>query len=287
MLFAFTGNIEYTLSQNLHTNFMFWLDEGLVEAGFWQRIDGMYNSTSDLRALEKQEDGIYKFPLPRLIWQTGVSTLAGQVERLSGIYVDGNFYSNDSSNYTIDYHNGFLLFNDSAWQNIVNLYGNSPTILVSSYDAKSVYVVYNNTHDIYATLGKITKDWETASLEEFGYMTPICIGGIKRSTVQPYELGGTRETYLEYGLLVLSNNQDDADKISDILVRQKDVEPPSIQWSGLYNDDGTLMFTDTYDVYSKSKPWRRWWIEDIEGIRFGDKIFATEFNIAIHLLGVT
>ena len=192
------SDLSYTLSTNLHYNMMFWLDEGLVEYGLFSTIQSQYQSTSDLRTLTKEDDAVYKFAVPRLVWQTGIQTQNGIAQRFSGIYVEGNYYANETSNYYVDYHNGYLYFQHNIWSDIETHYGNTPTIACSSYDTKIYYTVYNNEDNIRKAVNYITDDWENASFDRFDIQNPIICGGWSDANLRPYEMGGTKLTAVTY-----------------------------------------------------------------------------------------
>ena len=281
------NTIDYTISTNLHYNFMFWLDEGLVECGLFSTIQSAYNSSSDLRELTKTREGVYKFALPRLIWQTGVQTPNGIASRFSGITVDGQFYPNISSNYAVDYHNGYLYFTDSTWSNIVNQYGNNPTVYCSSYDVKNYYVVYSNNDTVRQAVNYISKDWINATFDKFDIKSPIICGGWYDTNIQPYELGGTRLTAATYNLLVISPTAQQRDLVTDIIMRQKDVMPPSIIWSSLYDDNANILYNTTEEFLNNSQRWRKWWIDEIHAVRMEHRIYITEFSIDIKIIGIS
>ena len=286
MLLVGSSTLDYTLSANLHHNIMFWLDEGLVEAGFYNNIQGYYNSSSDLRVLSQYDNSTYQFGVERLIWQSGVSTVNGDISRFSGLYVEGNYYPNDSSYYNVDYHNGLVTFNDSTWNTIISTYGSSPAVTVSSYYAKSFYVVYNNDSTIYNTIGLISNDWGAGTLDHYGFSNPIICGGIKATTLEPYEMGGTKLTKLNYSILVLTQDAYTRDRVADLITKQKYAMPPSFIWSGLYDGNGYLLYDTTYQVIDRATRWRKWWFDDIRAVIFEDKIYAAEFDIDISIIGI-
>lgn len=285
MLLNTVNNVSYIYGRNLHYNLMFVIDEGLVQMGYFNRVQ-YAGLSGDPRILEMESEGIYRFAYPRLIWQSSIDTLQGTAYRFSGLYVEGDFYVNNTNNYIVDYHNGYVYFNSSVWNNIVSTYGNNPTVSCSSYDVKQYYVVYENTKEIAASLNSLIERWTEEGSIDFKIPIPAIIGGVRERTVQPYEIGGTKITEMRYNLLVLSNSAEYRDRISDVIVSQKDMMFPSIVWSGLYNSSGILMYNTIDEVYNSNDRWRKWWIEDVSERVIDGKLYISEFDLLINIIGI-
>ncbi len=284
-----TGNrsLDKTVSKNIHYNMMFWLDEGLVEKGFWVNITSdFYMGNTNLYEVKQLDTNVYKFAYDRLIWETSVPSVFGNATRFSGVYVNGYPYANISSNYITDYHQGTITFNSSVWNGIVSSYGASPTI-TASYHAKQVYVNYDNNDLLKSQMGYIIQNYDkTINFEELPIKLPMIAGTLDSQKIFPYEIGGTRYIRVGYSLLVITDNQESRDQIADMILQQQDMRLPSRVWKPLYNEDNCLQY-DTIDQYiNDCDEWRATYIERIDEKRYGNGPYFADYNIALKVIGV-
>ena len=294
----------HTFSRNLHYNMMFFFDEGLVEKGFYTHIQDPYTvGTTNLAKLIATTDAnVYDFPFDRLVWQTGITTSFGTT--ISGVrnvkvYNSANVEQLDidinnatySDWFWVDYHNGQLIFNDASAS------GDIPTVLTNTYGAgwylktdyyaKQVYVAYQNDKGIVSMLDYITTTWDSdLNLSTSDYKFPILVGGLNDNTTVPYEIGGTKSMDVNYKAILLSDTQEMRDMVCDMISMQKEVMPPSRIWGDMYDSDGKIQYSSLQGYMAGCSTWYDFRIEDLRAVRFGENIYAAEFDINILVIGV-
>jgi len=273
-------NTNYIYSRNLHHGLMFWLDEGLVEQGFYVDVRRPhYAGQTDLSILTATDASQeYKFAYDRLIWQTSVFATFQTLTRISGVYIGSDFYANDGASYTIDYHNGYINF--SSFVDVDDT-------VTADYYAKQVYVAYQNDDAITAMIDYISANWDTdLNIETLDYKLPILVGGFTNRSVEGYELGGTKEYVLDYRLILFSDSQEIRDSVSDIIMKQEGVAPPTRIWVDMYDDNGILLYNTTDEYLTACDGWRAFWVENINELRFERMgVWVSEFSLDVRVVG--
>ncbi len=153
----------YGLTDQLQYNIQFWLNWGFLNNGtfgVFQRGDSSYYDTSEAELHmvpdERYEEGrVWEGAGREWVWESGVSVPSGGIQpfRVSGVYVDGTFYSQvDASGGTfghhIDYQNGRIIFDKP--QN---------AIIEAEFTTRSVYVSFADSPEF--------KEIMKNALEEF------------------------------------------------------------------------------------------------------------------------
>jgi len=280
---------DYTYSTNLQRGIMFWLDEGLVEQGFWfSSTIPSYAGDRDLSILVPTTiEGQYDFSHKALVWQTGVTTSFGVASKPSGIYIDGDFSVNDDSVYHIDYHNGRVNFTTAGWASVVRTYGADPTI-TADYHAKTFKVFYDTNNSVKAYLSYISDRWLSSTIiEEKEYKFPIIVSNFRNQRVKPYEMGGTRYLDMNYNIFVATDSKEQRDEVADILIKQEDIKIPSRVWKDMYNTDGQILYSSTSGYIGDCTAWKPVWINKIEEKRFQQSLYFAEFLVNLTLVGIT
>lgn len=279
-------SFDKTTSKNIHYTVMFWLDEGLLEKGFYVNITSdYYMGNKNFHNLQQVENNVYEFPLQKLVWQSSLNTDFGQISRFSGLYVEGNYYANTTSNYITDYHSGHVTFSDSVWNNITNLYGSSPSV-AANYCAKEIYVNYDNNDVLKAQMSYIINNYDKdINFEELPIKLPMIAGTLNSQKLFPYEIGGTRYIRTGYSILVVTDTQEMRDQIGDLILKQKDVRLPSRNWKPLYNESNVLQYDTTDQYINDCSLWREIYIEDIDEKRYGNGPYFADYDVVINIVG--
>jgi len=110
----------YELTDHLTTNIKLWLDWGLLHHGAFSRVNyDSYSTFNDAEARllpvidQRYEEGrVWNGFGNEWVWEEGVS-ISGSPFRVSGIYINNNFYDIDSQSpysYHVDYNHGRVIF---------------------------------------------------------------------------------------------------------------------------------------------------------------------------------
>ncbi len=117
------GFAGYELTDQLLYNLKWWLDWGFVNHGayevYYYDSESFYDDDeSKLHPVldERYEEGrVWEGAGREWVWESGISVPSGGIEpfRVSGVYIDGIFYSNNAIGtygHHIDYQNGRIIF---------------------------------------------------------------------------------------------------------------------------------------------------------------------------------
>jgi hypothetical protein len=273
-----------TITQLLHQCLTFWADEGLAERGFNVLSSSNFYDYNGFRTdiLSKKSAGVYKFYHDHLIWQSGLTTTHGFVHRPSGIFINNQYYTNNTSDYKIDYENGYLYFLDWPSFKTAHTLNDSPTIQ-ANYWAKEVHVIKNSDitpHPyIEQALGL------TERTPEFTNSLPLMLFDIGSTEIEPYELGGTKNSVFDVHCFLFTESFQKAECITDILRGEENTKPPAVIHSGLYNTSGFLAY-DTTDAYLSSlSPWYSFYIDKVRTQIYRKSVVVSEIFMRVNVIG--
>jgi hypothetical protein len=140
----------YTLTDQLLYNLKWWIDWGIVNNGafgVFQRGDSSYFDTTEAELHtvidERYEEGrVWEGAGREWVWESGITVPSGEIEpfRVSGVYIDGTFYSQIGASggtfgHHIDYQNGRIIF-DKPQNNTIEAEFITRSVHVSFADTK-------------------------------------------------------------------------------------------------------------------------------------------------------
>jgi len=162
------------------------------------------------------------------VWETGVPTdyISSQPIRVSGVYVDDTFYSISTTGdyaHTVDYPRGRIIF-DSAiptTSTVRTEFSIRDVSFVESVQPHFQKLLWEadrtDREDFLAPSG----NW--SALAETRLALPVVgVGVIPRRRMEGWELGGSQAVDQDISFVVLSDNDDDIDKLVDIVTYQHD-----------------------------------------------------------------
>jgi hypothetical protein len=284
-VFKNVNNIGEDLLLNiLESNFKTYLDWAFLNIGAWFSVSvnssGLYGTNSHSQLILAEDpsydvgeawQGIRK----DWVWETGVVFNNISPTNISGIYIDNVFTPYSSGEFTIDYPNGRIIFddaidddssvklnysyryvqtyraNDSPWFNVLQF---------SSFET--------NNKDITRTEDG---DWSIGGQHRI-QMPAIVVESLARSRSRPYEIGNNN-LIIEQDIAfhILAENKNDRNKLLDILRLQQDsvivlYDSNVIAQNDLYpldyNGDrknNPLMYPNMVSQYG----WRKCWIKNV------------------------
>ena len=161
------------------------------------------------------------------VWETGILFNNTNPLPISGIYVDGNYMINDGSNYTINYPDGRIIFdNPQSLSSDIKLnysYRNIQTYRASDSPWFNIlqYNSFNTSNpDI---IRSEDGDWSISGNKRI-QLPAIVIEAVARSRSYPYELGNDDiviDQDIEF--YVLAETKNERNKILEILRLQQDL----------------------------------------------------------------
>jgi hypothetical protein len=227
---------NYLINQ-LEDNIKSFLDWGFLNIGAFVNVSiptsGLYGGTfSDLKITSQvpYKDGqVWQSYKKDWVWETGIVYNSFSPQRVSGIYVNNNFYAaptgSGAYSYSINYPLGQIVFDKAIGTN---------SSVKAQYSYRWCQVYKSSTTPHWQELQELSykpssQINQKASGDYHVYaanriqMPAIVIEPIARSFSQPWQLGAT-DFAIDQDLLihVFTENAQDANKITDIIRLQKD-----------------------------------------------------------------
>jgi len=256
------GNYGEALPQRqIESNFVGFFDWGFLEAGAFRNHtipgSGFYGGAfHSLRPTSS--DGLeWRGSRQNWVWESGLSYSQYQPIGISGVYVNGDFYPNQSagpSGYTIDYPNGLITFN-TAQSGTVEL----------NYSTKHIYVNTLEANPVYKALVFDTAKTDSSGYEVVGsgrYDIPpqnrvqlpaVLVKCFPRDTQKGFQLGGGQIVYHPIHFYVITENNNDLCQITDAIMNQAErvvklfdnnlVTYPPLSFDGAITDQ-TICYPD-------------------------------------------
>lgn len=209
------------------------------------------------------------------VWETGLIFNETTPIDISGIFIDNTYYVNNGLNYTINYPDGRIIFeNAKSLSSEITLnysYRNIQTYRASDSPWFNV-LQYNSFNTSSPDINRSEDgDWSIAGNHRV-QLPAIVIESVARSRSFPYELGNNDiviEQDIEF--YVLAENKNDRNKILDILRLQQDLVFLLYDTNDLAKNDqypldhngnlktNAMMYPDIVDTYT----WRKAWIKNV------------------------
>jgi len=227
---------NYLINQ-LEDNIKSFLDWGFLNIGAFVNVSiptsGLYGGTfSDLKITSQvpYKDGqVWQSYKKDWVWETGIAYNSFSPQRVSGIYINNNFYAaptgSGAYSYSINYPLGQIVFDKAIGTN---------SSVKAQYSYRWCQVYKSSTTPHWQELQELSykpspQINQKASGDYHVYaanriqMPAIVIEPIARSFSQPWQLGAT-DFAIDQDLLihVFTENAQDANKITDIIRLQKD-----------------------------------------------------------------
>lgn len=216
------------LIETISTNFYFFLNWGLLEAGNYFNVriptSGAYGQNEHrLRPVRQQGSSatnvtVWESHHGSWVWESGIESQPTQPIRVSGVFINGVF---NTVNY-VDYAHGRVVLNSGINQSST-VTAEYSYRYINVYDANDVpwtkNVQYNSMRSDssqYLTYG--SGSW--ANLGETKVHLPAIIFEVQDGDFSPYALGGGTVCRNNIICHVLAENGFEADKIADILAAQ-------------------------------------------------------------------
>lgn len=159
------------------------------------------------------------------VWETGVSFSTSPI-RVSGVYVDGNYYTSSDTIYGhyVDYKRGRIVFSGSIPTTAVVTAEFSPRT-ITFLDNESPYVrtlledINNVEKNEYLNFGSgnWNKNYDTR-IE----LPIVAVSLSPKNSYRPYQIGGGQYITTEIDFMVISDNKFYRDQICDIIGRQNE-----------------------------------------------------------------
>lgn len=209
------------------------------------------------------------------VWETGIAFNGTSPLAISGIYIDGVFNENNGLNYSVNYPDGRIVFeNPQSTTSEIKLnysYRNIQTYRAS--DSPWLYTLqYNSFNTSNPDIVRSEDgDWSIGSNHRI-QLPAVVIEAVARSKSYPYELGSNDiviDQDIEFHVLAETKNE--RNKILDILRLQQDLVFLLYDTNELAQNDkypldhngdlkaNPLMYPGIVDTYR----WRKAWIKDV------------------------
>lgn len=209
------------------------------------------------------------------VWETGIAFNGTSPLAISGIYIDGVFNENNGLNYSVNYPDGRIIFeNPQSTTSEIKLnysYRNIQTYRAS--DSPWLYTLqYNSFNTANPDIVKSEEgDWSIGSNHRI-QLPAVVVEAVARSKSYPYELGNNDiviDQDIEF--YVLAETKNERNKILDILRLQQDLVFLLYDTNELAQNDkypldhngdlkaNPLMYPGIVDTYR----WRKAWIKDV------------------------
>jgi hypothetical protein len=158
----------YELTDQLLYNLKFWIDHNLLQNGAYGIYE--YDSASWFDDTESQlhlvPDERYEYGRVweavgrEFVWESGVSLGSGAIDpfRVSGVYIDGDFYSTDSvgiNRHHVDYLNGRIIFDEPK---------NANDDIRAEYTRRSVHVGFADSTEFRVMMLNAVEEFLSDSL---------------------------------------------------------------------------------------------------------------------------
>lgn len=277
---------EDCLLNILESNFKMYLDWSFLNIGAWFDVKRnqykLFNSTNvETAKLLYVDDPSYNNGCvwqgirKDWVWESGIECYDTQPIFISGIYINNIFNSYPSSNFTIDYPMGRVIFNSGLSSNTkvevehshrhIQVYRGSDCpwtniIQYSSYNTSNKDIKKNDSGD-----------WSIGANHRI-QLPAIIIEPVARSRSRPHELGNDNliiEQDIEF--YILAENKNERNKILDILRLQQDSNIWLFNTNNLAKDEkyplnylgdlvsNPLMYPDIIEQYK----WRKCWLKNV------------------------
>jgi hypothetical protein len=274
-----------SISESVNENVMNFIDWGFINAGGYFNntlpSSGIYGGERARLSLcqnKNYETGqVWQTYHPKLLWESGLNV--GSPIPISGVYVNDSFVPLNSG-YSIDYNNGYVIFDEAKPKN---------TVVKMEYSHRWVSVLPSNDIPFFKRLVEdgYRIDTNGFSLGSGSFIPqaenrafpPIAAVSTYHRNNKPYELG-TGQSYnnCDVKINVIAERESDCERIGSILVQQYNktfftYNPDQVLSSGAYplNYNGTLSnspktFPQITDVNDNGGyRWKRCYIKDAIG----------------------
>lgn len=209
------------------------------------------------------------------VWETGIIFNETSPIPISGIFIDDTYYPNNGLNYTINYPEGKIIFENpqSVSSNITLNYSYRNVQTYRASDSPWFNILQYNSFD--TSNSDISRsedgDWSISGNHRI-QLPAIVIESVARSRSYPYELGNDDiviEQDIEF--YVLAENKNDRNKLLDILRLQQDLVFWLYDTNELAKNDkypldhngnlkiNPIMYPGIVDTYR----WRKAWIKNV------------------------
>lgn len=284
--FKHVNNISDDFLLNiLETNFKTFFDWAFLCVGSWFDVNiddyNFYSSNIEHCKLlpvadDSYTDGqVWQSIRKDWVWETGVLFNDTTTTPISGIYIDGTYYTNNGSDYVINYPEGRIIFeNPQSITSEIKLnysYRNIQTYRASDSPWYN-YIQYRSFDTSNPDITKTDSgDWFIDGNHRV-QLPAIVIESVARSRSKPYELGNNDlviEQDIEF--YVLAETKNERNKILDILRLQQDLVFWLYDTNALAKNDkypldhngnlktDPLMYPNIVDTYG----WRKAWIKQV------------------------
>jgi hypothetical protein len=269
----------------LESNFKTFLDWAFLNIGSWFDAsissNNLYSSTNKHSILLLTNDQSYNTGQvwqgirKDWVWETGVIFNETSPISISGIYVNNTFQPNDSTQYSINYPDGQVIFNSAK---------SKSTKVELNYSYRNIQVYRSNDNPWFSTIQYSSFNTDNKDIQRTDdgnwsisgnhriQLPAIVIESVPRSRSRPFEIGNDNLLIeQDISFYVLAENKNDRNKILDILRLQQDATIWLYNTNSVAKDDNypldyngdlknnPLMYPQIIDQYK----WRKCWIKDV------------------------
>lgn len=267
----------YELTDQLLYNLKWFLDWGFLNRGAYSiyeyDVDSWYDEDeSQLHVVpdERYESGrVWEGAGREWVWESGVSLSSGAVDpfRVSGVYIDGDFYSTDETGinaHHVDYLNGRIIFDEPK---------SADDDIRAEYTRRSVHVGFADSNDFRRLMLNSVEEFLTDSLpsgtptREHQIWLPSIFIEVSSGKQRGQQLGGGQIKTRYITFHIFADNPQDRNLLMDWL----DYQTRSMFWMADLNNitfpfdrygdvvDGVTNWVDM----TSANPWKR--LRVIEG----------------------
>ena len=274
------------LLNNLETNLKTFFDWAFLSIGAWfdATIDeyNIYSSTvanSQLLLtsdLEYEDGQVWQGIRKDWVWESGIVFNETSPITATGLFIDDVFYNYPSGDFSIDYPNGRVIFDDAI----------SPTAKVEmNYSYRNVQTYRSSDNPWFSTLqygSYNNSDVDIQRTEDGNWsisgnhrvqMPAIVIESVARSRSRPYELGNDNLVLdQDIAFYVLAETKNERNKLLDIIRLQQDLtimlydtnrlsknDDFPLSWNGDLKNN-PLMYPGMVNTY----PWHKCFLKNIQ-----------------------
>lgn len=222
-------------SQNLYYGMIDWLKFAFLQVGAFQNVaisspSGIYGGhPSILRAVKDPNytDGqVWEASRADWVWETGVNYSTHPVKS-SGVYVGSTYYPTTSTSGTyshyINYPLGRVIFNSPIGINSIvkTQYASRTISVVKAKEPWFTELLYNSHKINYSDYISATGSYSQLG-QARRQMPLVGVELVNRRGYSPFQIGGGQYVRQDILFTVLAENEDERNKIVDILSNQND-----------------------------------------------------------------